>query len=170
MTSFRPHSRSNADSGSRGVSTVDPSELPSFAPEILTPREIRELRHRCRLTQQELARKLNVSRETIVRWERGKQAPNPVYVELLRKVEKETIQKPDASIPPTATDETILHEPFLKGACPICGMRPLRPLPVRYEIPAAQQQVAETGSGVLAFQCINEHVFFVMARDLKEDE
>jgi DNA-binding transcriptional regulator YiaG len=170
MTPFRPHSRSNADSGSQGVSTVDPSELPSFAPEILTPREIRELRQRCQLTQQALARKLNVSRETIVRWEGGKQTPNPVYVELLRKVERETLQKHDASIPPTSISEPILDESLLKGTCPICGKRPLRPLPVRYAIPTAQQQGAESGGGVLAFQCINEHVFFVMARDLKEEE
>ena len=148
---------------------MDPSEVPAFAPEILSPREIRELRLKCHLTQQGLARKLNVSRETIVRWERGRQVPNPVYLELLRKIEKEATEPQESPAGDSSSvDKTTLPDSRLLGTCPICGQGSLRLLPVRYAVPAAQQE-AEGAGGILAYQCVNEHVFFVMAKDVMGD-
>ena len=142
---------------------MNASGLPSFPPEILSPKEIRALRLKCRLTQQELARRLNVRRETIVRWEKGRQVPNPVYVELLRKIEAESLQaNGHASTTPESKDSGHWKS-ALRGKCPICGQGPLKPVPV----PIAQQG-AEVVPGILAYQCINGHVFFVMAKDIKE--
>lgn len=142
---------------------MDPGGPPSFPPEILSPKEIRALRLKCRLTQQELARKLNVRRETIVRWERGRQVPNPVYVELLRTIEKESLQaNGHASTTPDSKDRE-QWKSALQGKCPICGQGPLRPVPV----PLAQQGT-DVASGILAYQCVNDHIFFVMAKDIKQ--
>jgi DNA-binding transcriptional regulator YiaG len=143
--------------------TMDPSGLPPFAPEILSPDEIRGLRLRCKLTQQQLARKLNVRRETIVRWERGRQVPNPVYVELMRKIEIESLQPGSSSSPVVDSEETGIP---LQGKCPICGKGPVRPLPLKYQTPASQPGT-DVGGGILAYQCIDEHIFFVMAKDIK---
>lgn len=142
---------------------MDPSGLPSYAPEILSPKEIRALRLKCRLTQQELARRLNVRRETIVRWEKGRQVPNPVYVELLRKIEAESLRgNGHASTTPDSKD-TDQWKSALHGKCPICGQGPLRPVAV----PLAQQGT-QVATGILAYQCVNDHIFFVMAKDIKQ--
>jgi putative transcriptional regulator len=47
---------------------------PGAAPEAGTP-EVRDLRRRARLTQQEFAARLGVPVETIRNWEQGKRAP-----------------------------------------------------------------------------------------------
>jgi putative transcriptional regulator len=47
----------------------------SVAPEMTAPPEVRDLRRRARLTQQEFATRLGVPVETIRNWEQGKRMP-----------------------------------------------------------------------------------------------
>jgi transcriptional regulator with XRE-family HTH domain len=140
---------------------MDSSGQPSFAPEILSPGEIRDLRRRCKLTQQQLARRLNVSRETIVRWERGKQVPNPVYVDLLRNIENEILKGTDRF---SAGIRAAESSPLLEGRCPICGDGPLRSVPLQL---ARLTESHAMASDLLAYQCIRGHIFFVRAEDVR---
>ena len=151
----------------RGNSRMGSSGLPPFAPEILTPSEIRELRRRCQLTQQELARKLNVSRETIVRWERGRQTPNPVYVELLHKVEKEILKLGETPAPASDSDVSPASQKTLHGKCPICGNGSLKPIPLHYSM--VSTGATQTAGGIVAYRCVKKHIFFVMAKDIEEN-
>ncbi|HWC17094.1 MAG TPA: helix-turn-helix domain-containing protein [Terriglobales bacterium] len=144
--------------------SLDPSGASRLAPETLNAREIRELRLRSRLTQHELARKLNVSRETIVRWERGRQVPNPVYVELLRAVEREMLELRESSSRLATIDPTT-SKAALHGKCPICGKGPLRPLRLQSAERATEQAIHAPG-GILAYQCVDNHICFVMAKDV----
>ncbi|PYY16535.1 MAG: hypothetical protein DMG60_14755 [Acidobacteria bacterium] len=151
-----------------GVIRMDPSGSSAFAPEILSPREIRQLRLRCKLTQQELSRRLNVSRETIVRWERGRQVPNPVYFELLRHIEKETVRPADGPAHLVqGSAETGFSNPILRGTCPVCGNAALKPLS-GHSATAAVPSEKESRSGILPFQCAHGHIFFVRAKDIKQ--
>lgn len=52
--------------------------------------DIRTLRERLKLTQEALARKLNVSYGTIVRWEAGRSRPSPMAEQLLDALENTT--------------------------------------------------------------------------------
>ena len=51
---------------------------------LLTPQEIRDIRHRHDLTQQQLEQLLNVGPKTVVRWERGTVVQNAATDTLLR--------------------------------------------------------------------------------------
>jgi len=142
---------------------MNPSGLPRLAQEILTPQEIRDLRRSCKLTQHGLARRLNVSRETIVRWERGKQTPNPVYVELLHKVVKEVLEAHGTAA--SQSEGSGSPKMALHGKCPICGKGQLQPVPVHYSMSVTDTKAA---GGILAYQCGQGHIFFIMAKYLKE--
>jgi len=54
----------------------------------MTAQEIKELRLRLSLTQEQLAHKLNVSWATVNRWENGKAAPSPLAEQALLKLAK----------------------------------------------------------------------------------
>ena len=59
---------------------------------MLTPAEIREIREREHLSQPVFARYLNVSKNLISDWERGKKQPGGPALKLLTVVKKEGIQ------------------------------------------------------------------------------
>ena len=50
------------------------------------PGEIRKMRKSWGMTQAELAREMGVARETVSRWENGREAPIPSLVRILRHV------------------------------------------------------------------------------------
>lgn len=54
----------------------------------MTPDDIYQLRVRLDLTQAELAARLGVAQETVSRWETGYQAPSPMAVGLLLRMER----------------------------------------------------------------------------------
>jgi DNA-binding transcriptional regulator YiaG len=56
--------------------------------EVLTPGFIVSLRGAMRITQQQLARKLNVSKMTVSRWERGTMRPGASAVEAMRGLQR----------------------------------------------------------------------------------
>jgi len=58
-----------------------------ISPEMEIAFEIAEARHRARLSQQQLAKKLGTSQSMVARWERGKSAPS---TKTLRRVAKAT--------------------------------------------------------------------------------
>jgi DNA-binding transcriptional regulator YiaG len=51
--------------------------------------EVKKIRKRLDLTQEQLAQKLGVSFTTVNRWERGKVKPSPLALRVLRELEKE---------------------------------------------------------------------------------
>ena len=53
---------------------------------MVRPREIRKMRKSWGMTQAELARELGVARETVSRWENGREAPLPSLVRALHSV------------------------------------------------------------------------------------
>ena len=48
-------------------------------------KEIKEIREAKRLTQEDLAKLIGVSRVTVARWETGKTKPLPIFQEILGK-------------------------------------------------------------------------------------
>lgn len=60
--------------------------------EVLTPDEIREIREREHLSQPVFARYLNVSRNLVSDWERGKKQPGGPALKLLTVVKKAGIE------------------------------------------------------------------------------
>jgi len=50
---------------------------------VLTPEEIRRLRRAADLTQEELADRVGVARQTVIAWEQGVHEPSPDRMELL---------------------------------------------------------------------------------------
>jgi DNA-binding transcriptional regulator YiaG len=55
---------------------------------MMNPLEIRSMRKSWGMTQAELAGELGVSRETVSRWENGREAPLPSLVRALRSIER----------------------------------------------------------------------------------
>ena len=53
-----------------------------------SPGEIRAFRLRLQLNKAEFAARLNVSRMTVFRWERGESRPQPVHQDQLKKLAK----------------------------------------------------------------------------------
>ena len=56
------------------------------------PREIREIRLRCRVSQSVFAAYLNVSKTSIASWESGGKRPGPAAVKLLNLVDRKGIE------------------------------------------------------------------------------
>ena len=54
----------------------------------MDPREIRKMRKSWGMTQAELASALSISRETVSRWENGKESPLPSLMRALRSVKR----------------------------------------------------------------------------------
>jgi len=54
----------------------------------MTPEEIKELRQKLGLTQEGLARALDVSNLTVNRWERGVFKPMKIFVDKMKKLNK----------------------------------------------------------------------------------
>lgn len=54
----------------------------------MKPEEIKRIRHRLKLTQEQFAPLLPVSRVTLARWESGACEPLPVYVAILKALAK----------------------------------------------------------------------------------
>jgi len=54
--------------------------------------DIRKLRKRLNLTQEQLAQKLGVSFTTVNRWEKGKNEPSPLALRVLEDLEKREIK------------------------------------------------------------------------------
>jgi hypothetical protein len=66
---------------------------------------------------------------------------------------------------------TIMDAVTLRGKCPICGMGPLKPLPLGYSVFVAKPDRTHPIGGLLAYQCVNEmHIFFVRARDIEDEQ
>lgn len=53
---------------------------------IMRPKQIQELRRELRLTQDELAERLGVTRRTVIRWEAGVSMPHPVFDARLKEM------------------------------------------------------------------------------------
>ena len=54
------------------------------------------------------------------------------------------------------------------GKCPVCGNAPLTMLPTGYSAFVEQSSEKRRIGGLLAFQCEEGHVFFVMAKDVED--
>ena len=52
----------------------------------MKPIEIKRLRERLQLSQQEFAKRLNVTRRTVLRWEAGDSEPSPIFQKMLREM------------------------------------------------------------------------------------
>ena len=52
----------------------------------MTKEEIKDLRSRLKLTQPELAYKLDVAPMTVSRWERGVSEPSKIFIKLMQKM------------------------------------------------------------------------------------
>lgn len=55
--------------------------------------EVKGIRKKLNLTQEQLARKLGVSWTTVARWERGKGEPSPLAQKAIENLLKETLDK-----------------------------------------------------------------------------
>jgi putative transcriptional regulator len=56
----------------------------------MAPQQIRELRRRLQLTQEDFAHMIGVTFSTVNRWENGKSQPNRIALRLLANLEKKT--------------------------------------------------------------------------------
>lgn len=54
----------------------------------MTAQEIKELRQRLKLTQQELADELGVARLTVIRWETGQKRPSSLALRQLTRLDQ----------------------------------------------------------------------------------
>jgi DNA-binding XRE family transcriptional regulator len=58
----------------------------------MDPSEVRSIRERLDVTQFEFAQLLDVSRNTVVNWERGRSTPSPLKKDLIRQIDKQARQ------------------------------------------------------------------------------
>lgn len=73
---------------------------------ILTRDKIKELRKRFGMSQDDLARRLDVSRQTVVNWETGKSVPEPSYIAQMFKLFGIEYAEKDLLFGETATELT----------------------------------------------------------------